>query len=103
MWVRLGSWLRGVFGRTRLERDMADEMAFHLAARTEHWTRQGLPPGQAARRARLEFGAVDGWKDDCRQARGLRWLDELRANVSFGLRGLRGSPLFTVIAVSILA
>ena len=101
--ARLRSWLRGVFARRRVERDMADEMAFHLAARAEHWTRQGLSPEEAARRARLEFGAVDGYKEDCRQARGLRWLDELRADLTYAGRALRASPLFTGVTVAILA
>ena len=101
--ARLRSWLRGVFTRRRIERDMADEMAFHLAARAEHWTRQGLSREEAARRARLEFGAVDAYKDDCRQARGLRWLDELRADLTYAGRALRASPLFTSVTVAILA
>ena len=101
--VRLRSWLRGVFARRRVERDMADEMAFHLAARAEHWTRQGLSRDEAARRARLEFGAVDAYKEDCRQARGLRWLDELRADLTYAGRALRASPLFTSVTVAILA
>ena len=99
----LGSWLKGVFGRRRVERDMADEMAFHLQARTDHWVRQGLPAGEAARRARLEFGAVDGYKEDCRQARGLRWVDELRGDLVYAGRALRASPIFTLVAVAILA
>ena len=101
--ARLRSWLRGVFARRRVERDMADEMAFHLATRAEHWTRQGLSRTEAARRARLEFGAVDGYKEDCRQARGLRWLDELRADLTYAGRALRASPLFTCVTVAILA
>ena len=100
---RLSSWLKGVFGRRRVEREMADEMAFHLQARADHWVLQGLPPAEAARRARLEFGAVDAYKDDCRQARGLRWLDELRGDLTYAARTLRAAPVFTLVAVSILA
>jgi predicted permease len=100
---RLRSWLEGVLRRRRVERDMADEMAFHLQARRDHWAQQGLPPAEAARRARLEFGAVDRYKDDCRQARGLRWLDELRADLTYARRTLVASPVFTLVAVAILA
>ena len=83
---------------------MADEMAFHLAARAEHWTRTGpvagggraaRPPG-IRRRRRLQ-------KRICRQARGLRWLDELRADLTYAGRALRASPLFTSVTVAILA
>ena len=100
---RLSSWLKAVFGRRRLERDMAAEMAFHLQARADHWIAQGLSPAEAARRAKLEFGAVDAYKDDCRQARGLRWLDELRGDLTYAARTLRAAPVFTLVAVSILA
>ena len=49
--ARLRSWLRGVFARRRVEREMADEMAFHLAARAEHWARQGAVAGRGGRGA----------------------------------------------------
>jgi predicted permease len=97
------SWLQGLFGRARLERDLADEIAFPLQARTDHWIRAGLPPGEAARRARLEFGGVDRYKEDCRQARGLRWIDELRGDLRYAWRTLGAAPLFTLISVAILA
>ena len=101
--ARLRSWLRGAFARRRVERDMADEVAFHLATRTEHWMRQGLSREEAMRRARLEFGAVEACKEDCRQARGLRWLDELGADLRYGLRTLRAAPVFTAVSVAILS
>jgi len=103
MWSTIHSWLDGLTRRARVERDLADEMAFHLEARTEHWMRQGLSRDEAARRARLEFGAVERYKEETRQARGLRLVDELRADVTYGLRALRGSPVFTAVAAAILA
>ena len=103
MWSKVQSWLEGLTRRSRVERDLADEMAFHLQARTEHWVGQGLPPDEAARRARLEFGAVERYKDETRDARGLRIADELRADVTYGLRTLRSAPVFTVVSVAILA
>jgi hypothetical protein len=77
MLSRLRSWALGVFRRDRLETDLAEEMQAHLEMRAEHWRAQGLSVEEAARRARLEFGGLDRYKDECRQARGLRLLDEL--------------------------
>jgi predicted permease len=103
MWSQIVSWLEGVTRRRRVERDMRDEMAFHLEARTAHWRAQGLSAADAARRARLEFGAVERYKEEGRQARGLRWLDELRGDLVYAARALRATPVFTIVAVSILA
>ena len=82
---------------------MADELKFHLEVRAEHWKRQGLSPEEAARRARLEFGGLEGYKEQCREARGLRLLDELRADLRFATRQLRRAPVFTIVATATLA
>jgi predicted permease len=100
---RLRSWLGGLLDRRRVERDMADEMAFHLQARTDHWVAQGLAPVEAARRARLEFGPVERYQEESRQARGLRLVDELRGDLVYAARTLRAAPVFTAVAVAILA
>jgi predicted permease len=103
MWTRLRSWLGGMVRRGRVERDLADEVEFHLRERAEYWVRQGLPQEEAARRARIEFGAVESHKEDCRQALGLSLVDEFSGDVVYGLRKMRAAPTFTIVAVSILA
>ena len=103
MWARLRSWLGGMVRRGRVERDLADEVEFHLRERAEHWARQGLPKEEAARRARIEFGAMERHKEDCREALGLRFVDELGGDIVYGLRKMRAAPTFTMVAVSILA
>ncbi|MGH9163478.1 MAG: ABC transporter permease [Vicinamibacteraceae bacterium] len=103
MWARLRSWLGGVARRRPLESDLSEELDFHPQARAEHWRRQGLPPVEAARRARLEFGAVESYKERCREARGLRLVDELRSDVRYALRQLRRAPTFTLVVTGTLA
>lgn len=103
MWARITSWLSGVTRQSRIDRELRDELAFHLRARTEHWQRQGLSPDDARRRASLEFGAADAVREQCREARGLRLFDEARGDLRFAVRLMRRTPVLTVVAVSTLA
>jgi predicted permease len=101
--ARLRDLARTVLGRDRFEREMRDEVRFHLEARAEDLARAGLPQDEAIRRARMEFGTVDAIKDDCRQSRGLRWLDELAGNLRYAVRLMAKAPGFTAAAVLSLA
>jgi putative ABC transport system permease protein len=93
----------GLFRRARMERDMAEELAAHLEHRTDDLVRAGFSQAEAARRARIEFGAVEGYKESCREARGLAWFDELRGNLRFTARSLRSSPGYALAAALSLA
>jgi len=74
-----------------VELDLADEVDFHLDTRVQDLIRRGLAPAEARRRARLEFGSIERYKEDVRRARGLRLVDELRADLLYGWRALRRS------------
>ena len=82
---------------------MRDEVRFHIEARAEDLAREGLSPAEAMRQARMEFGTVDAIKDDCRQSRGVRWLDELSNDVRYAVRLMAKTPGFTAAAVLSLA
>ena len=103
MRARLRSWLAALARRSRLESDMDEELRFHLEARADDLARAGVPRAEAERRARLEFGNVEGYKEHCREARGLRWPDERRQDLRFAFRSFRRNPGFAAVAVVTLA
>ncbi len=101
--ARLRSWLRSTLHRSRLERELENELRFHIEQYKEDLVRQGVPIAEASRRAHLEIGAVEAHKEECREALGLRLLDELRADLRYAFRTLRKSPAVTTVAIASLA
>lgn len=90
---------RALFSREQVERDMDEEMTFHIESRADDLVRNGLSRDAAQRRARQEFGVMDIQKDDCRQSLGLRLWDDLRADVRGTFRGMKNGPGFVVLAI----
>jgi hypothetical protein len=85
------------------ERGMAEEIGFHLEARAEHWIRSGLSREEAMRRARIEFGGVEAYKECCREARGSALWGALRSDFRYAARTLANSRGFAFPAVLTLA
>lgn len=87
-----------------LDREMAEEMRFHLAQRTEENEAAGLPPEAAQLAARRKFGNVGSLAERGRDARGLPWLDQLLADARQGARALvRRDRGFGVAALLLIA
>ena len=96
----------GVVQRTRFERDLRDELQQHLDARTRDLRDGGLSPADAARQARIEFGAIERYKEMCRDERGFdafRPLHGLGGDIRLAARRLAATPQFFVFATLSLA
>jgi predicted permease len=103
MMARWRSWWSALVHRGRFEDEMRAEMQFHLQARIADLVEGGMRPAEAERQARMEFGTVDALQDDCRQSRGLRFIDTTTQDVRYATRLMRKTPGFTAAAIISLA
>jgi predicted permease len=100
---RIRYWIRSVFRRSALERELQDEMQLHLDRRTESLMAEGLAPSDARLAAFREFGNPTAHKDAARDATNTAWVDSIRADVRFALRYFARKPLSAATIVLILA
>ena len=95
--------LRRLLGRGRFEREMTDELQFHVEARIEDLVRRGVAPDEARRRAHIEFGGVDQYKERLRAARPGALLDGVVQDVRVSLRRMRREPTFALAVAATLS
>jgi len=95
--------LKALFQKRRLDREMADELAFHQAMLKDKLIRDGVAPHEAQHAARLRFGSQARWHERLRELWQFGWLENFARDVRFSFRVLRKSPGFTATAILTLA
>jgi putative ABC transport system permease protein len=87
----------------RVERELDEELAFHIERETQKHVANGLRPGAARTLARARFGSVPLAADQCRDARGTAFVDALVRDVSYAFRTVRRAPLTSLTIVATIA
>jgi predicted permease len=89
--------LRALVHPAGVDRELDEELAFHLEMETQKNLRAGMTADEARRQARLAFGAVRQYRAEVRDARWLAWLPRLSLDFTLGVRMLVKYPGLTVV------
>ncbi|MFI5243512.1 MAG: permease prefix domain 1-containing protein, partial [Gemmatimonadales bacterium] len=102
--ARLQRRTTALFRAPALEREMAEEMRMHIELEAQEIERtRGLSATEALHQARLAFGGTERFKEEGRDARGTRWLEDLASDARYAVRTLRRAPGFATAATLTLA
>jgi len=102
-WSEVAERLRALTRRGKLEAELEDEIRLHIELETEANLKAGMEPAAARREALRRLGGVEKVKEDVRDERGVRPLEDFVADIHFAARSLRKAPGFTAAVVLTLA
>src|SRR5438270_10708840 len=97
------NWWQRLLRRRKMEDQLEKELRFHLDEHAGELIARGLSPDEARRQARLALGGPEQVKEQCRDARGTRWAEDLRQDTQYAVRTLRRLPGFATVALLVLA
>src|SRR4030095_16998689 len=91
--------LSAIFDREPLDQELDDELQYHLEREAEQHERSGMNSEEARFAALRSFGSVDKSREECRDARGVNFFDNLIRDVRYSIRLLIKNPTFSIVAV----
>ena len=97
------NWWQRLWKRRQLEDRLSAELRDHFDRLVVDDIARGVSSSDAARSARLEFGGIEGIKEECRDARGTRWVHDCAQDLRYAMRALARDPWFTGVTVVSLA
>ena len=97
------NWLKQVFARRRIYRELSEEIHAHLEEKVEELVAEGMPREEAIRSARREFGNVGLIEENSREVWTWPSVEEIFSDIRYGLRALRRNPVFTTVALLTIA
>jgi predicted permease len=97
------AWIHDLWKRSKINQELEEELRAHIEHRAGDLERSGLTPVEAERRARIEFGGLQKFKEECHETTGGHFLGTVLQDVRFGQRMLRKSCALTSIVVLTLA
>ncbi len=103
MWTDLLYRLRALLQRRAVEDELNQELQFHLEQQVRKLTERGATDGEAIRSARMLVGGPEQVREECRDARGTRWLEDTWRDLRYAGHALRKSPAFAIAAILSLA
>jgi predicted permease len=97
------TWWHRLWRRKQMDEQIDKELRFHLDQHTADLIARGHQPGDAMREAKLALGGAQQVKEECRDARGTRWLEDLLQDFRYALRTLQQRPGFAAVTLCTLA